>query len=90
MTITKKLEEDKLYSIIKVKPIKGKFGDTFILTDSDFDNYWSNNTINKYIKAKKINTSTKSGELFKIRTYAYQQFETDDGEIVNYLHCEPI
>lgn len=86
---TEKLEVNSLYEIIGIKDAKTRFGNTHILIDKDLNQYWSTNSISKHINDNKaaINRTPKGKIIFKLRTYDYETFETEDGKSIRYLRC---
>ena len=66
---TYKLTSGTIYTIEDVKPIKTKFGDSYILIDEDKTRFWSNKKINEFIKAnpniKKFTLETLEEKEFK-------------------------
>ena len=66
---TYKLMPGTIYTIEDVKPIKTKFGNSYILIDEDKTRFWSNKKINEFIKAnpniKKFTQETLEEKEFK-------------------------
>ena len=67
---TYKLTSGTIYTIEDVKPIKTKFGDSYILIDEDKSRFWSNKKINEFIKA---NPNIKK---FTLETLEEKEFKT--------------
>ena len=48
------LNEKTNYQIINLKKVTTTYGDSYIMTDTDLNEYWSNKKINEFIKKNKI------------------------------------
>ena len=67
---TYKLTPETIYAIKDVKPIKTKFGNSFILIDEDNTRFWSNKKVNEFIK------SNPNIKMFTLETLEEKQFST--------------
>ena len=72
---TSKFESNKIYKITSYNQINTKFGPSYILTDDNFNQYFSNKKINDWIKKNPNKTS------FKIKTGSFKEFTKDEQTI---------
>ena len=63
-----KLSPNSEYQIYSIRPFESAYGTSYILEDNEFNKYWSNNTINRFIKQHKIKASDDYKLLFKVKT----------------------
>ena len=75
------LSSNEYYNIYSIKQVETTYGTSYILEDNDFNKYWSNNTVNKFIKFHKIKEGDGSKLLFKIKTGSEKQFNKGDDTI---------
>ena len=76
-----KLSPNSDYQIYSIKSFDSSFGTSYILEDNEFNKYWSNNTINKFIKQHKIKESDDYKLLFKVKTGPLREFKKADSVI---------
>lgn len=79
------LQPNSNYKIIELKEVKTKYGENYIMTDSELNQYWTNKKIATFIKQNKIPLSNNSKVLFKIKTNNYKTFTTKDGDEIKFL-----
>ena len=82
---TSNLKLRSLYKIVELKEVKTKFGNSYILIDSEYNKYWANKKIGTYIKTHQIPLSNNGKVLFKIKTYDYKTFKNDLNEEITFL-----
>lgn len=79
------LQPNSNYKIIELKEVTTKYGDNYIMTDSELNQYWTNKKIATFIKQNKIPLSNNSKVLFKIKTNNYKTFTTKDDNEIKFL-----
>lgn len=85
MSEISRLQQNETYNVYSIRPIETKYGTTYILEDDEFNKYWSNNTVNKFIKQHKIKDGDGSKLLFKIKTGNEREFKKSGGEIIKFI-----
>ena len=80
------LNERTNYQIINLKKVTTTYGDSYIMTDTELNEYWSNKKINEFIKKNKIPMNNDDKVLFKIKTGEYKVFPTEDGRVIKFLN----
>ena len=81
MSEISKLNQNETYNIYSIKPIETTYGSTYILEDDEFNKYWANNSVNKFIKTNKIKNNDGSKLLFKIKTGSEKEFKKGEDVI---------
>ena len=81
MSEISKLNQNETYHIFSIKPIETTYGTSYILEDDEFNKYWSNNSVNKFIKTNKIKNNDGSKLLFKIKTGSEKEFKKGEDVI---------
>ena len=79
---TYKLSPGTIYTIEDVKPIKTKFGNSYILIDEDKSRFWSNKKINEFIKA---NPNIKKFTLETLEEKKFMKVENKTGRSIKYF-----
>ena len=82
---TSNLETNTVYKIIELKEIETKFGKSYIMTDYELNEYWSNKKIATFIKQNRIPLSNNGKVLFRIKTGDYKTFQNQDGDEITFL-----
>lgn len=85
MSEISKLTSNGNYNIYSIKQVETTYGTSYILEDDEFNKYWSNNTVNKFIKFHKIKEGDGSILLFKIKTGNERDFKKSNGEIIKFI-----
>ena len=80
------LEARRNYQIVELKEIETAYGKSYVLTDSNLDEYWSNKKVVDYIKKNKIPLFNEGKVLFTIKTGDYKTFKTEEGKEVRFLN----
>lgn len=85
-----RLEPNKEYMIVSFKKVETKFGPSYIVSDSDFKDYFATKKVIDYIDQN--NVKDKGGEIiFKIVTGPQKSFmrKNKDGseEEIKYIDC---
>lgn len=80
------LETNSNYKIIELKEIETKFGKSYIMTDSELNQYWSNKKIATFIKQNRIPLSNNGKVLFRIKTGDYKTFTNESGDEIRFLN----
>lgn len=80
------LTESRIYKIVGFKEVNTKFGQSYILTDSNCKKYWANKKIADFIKRNGIRASSDNSRiLFRVNTGEYKSFTNSDGEEIRFL-----
>ena len=79
---TYKLTSGTIYTIEDIKPIKTKFGNSYILIDEDKSRFWSNKKINEFIKA---NPNIKKFTLETLEEKEFTTYENKKKKIIKYF-----
>ena len=74
-----KLDEKHIYMIIDVEKLQTSFGKKYVLVDDSGAKYWTNNKIDKFIKAH------KDIKRFQLITSEFKSFKNKKGETIKYL-----
>ena len=82
---TLNLESNSNYKIIEIKEIETKFGKSYIMTDFELNQYWSNKKIATFIKQNRIPFSNNGKILFRIKTGNYKTFKNESGDEIKFL-----
>ena len=82
---TSNLETNTVYKIIELKEIETKFGKSYIMTDYELNEYWSNKKIATFIKQNRITMSNNGKVLFRIKTGDYKTFQNQDGDEITFM-----
>ena len=83
---TSNLETNTVYKIIELKEIETKFGKSYVMTDSELNQYWSNKKIASFIKQNRIPMSNNGKVLFRIKTGDYKTFKNESGDEITFLN----
>ena len=89
MSEISKLNQNETYYIFSIKPIETSYGTSYILEDDEFNKYWSNNTVNKFIKTNKIKNNDGSKLLFKIKTGSEKEFKKGE-DVIRFIETRCI
>ena len=85
MSEISKLNPNSEYQIYAIKAFETTYGTSYILEDSEFNKYWSNSTVNRFIKQHKIKESDDYKLLFKIKTGPEREFKKAEAEVITFV-----
>ena len=86
-----KLQSWKTYKINYITPIETNFGKTYILRDTNFNQYWANKKITDYINNHpNLLDSDSDKKYFTIKTGKQKCFKNKDGDEVKFLEVQII
>ena len=85
-----RLEPNKEYSIVSIKDIITKFGPSYIVTDTEFNEYFTPKKVEAFIKTNNL-VDNGGDVIFKIVTGPQKSFkkknENGEEEEIKYIDC---